>query len=101
MLLKRLKAFGAQPSWLWGRRAFCPPPDGLAAASLPDHGLAGETPASPTGWKPVPPQRSGYRCKSKRGVRQLPDTALIELAIDCLFKAEARRTSQSLHWSSW
>src|SRR6266567_1237677 len=36
-------------------------------------------------------QRSGYRCQSKRGVRQLPDAALIELAIDCLLK---RRTAE-------
>src|SRR5882724_2110288 len=26
----------AQPSWLWGRRASCPPPDGLDGASLSD-----------------------------------------------------------------
>jgi hypothetical protein len=41
-----------------------------------DHSLAGETPASPTGWKPVPRREAA---KSKRGARQVPDAASIEL----------------------
>src|SRR6266404_7696072 len=92
---------GEYPSWIFDRRAMplqrqrlevlehshlgcgagghpvrSPRRHGLAAASLSNHGLAGETPASPTGWKPVPRREAA---KSKRGVRELPDAASIEL----------------------
>src|SRR6266481_9797965 len=42
-----VKTPGAQPSWLRGRRASCPPPDRLAAASLPDHGSQARRPRAP------------------------------------------------------
>jgi hypothetical protein len=79
------RIFGAQPSWLWGRRASCP----VTAASPSGGGLEA---CAPRG------EAASYQANAASG--KLPDAALIELAIDCLFKAEVRQTSPSLHWSS-
>ncbi len=63
----------AKGSRLWSTAILAVGPAGILPVGSR---LAGETPASPTGWKPVPRREAA---KSKRGARQVPDAASIEL----------------------